>query len=93
MGRMNMTQVRRTLVGKHFSRFDSWCGSHDYIKVKDVKKRRNKTYELIGTNVFGSEVAVYVDENVINALINEGRKKETGEIDHCTVSVEYEICD
>ena len=88
-----MTEVRRAFIGKHFSRFDSWCGSHDYIKVKDIKKRKNKTYELTGKNAFGSDVALYVDDNVIEALIKEGKKKDSGEIDHCIVSVEYEICE
>lgn len=88
-----MTQARRAFVGKYLSMYDSFNGDSIYMKVKDVKKRKNGTYEFTGTSFFLNEKSVSVEDRIVKELMRQGEQVTRGEVEHISVSITWKVTD
>lgn len=83
--------IRKGLIGKYISSFDSWnCASHSFIITK-VMPESNDGTTIIVESATGE--TIFLDLSYVYELIVNGVYTEHQVIDHCDIRQEYHVND
>ncbi len=100
---MNLDAIRRAVIGKSLSCYDSFNGHSDYIKqivsvsyrfkVKygEITTETQYGYDLTGEDSWGRTHTIYIERHILADLIKTGIVENTDEIDHCSCKITYKI--
>ena len=87
----HIDNIRKGLIGKYISSFDSWnCASHSFIIAK-VMPESNDGTTIIVESATGE--TIFLDLSYVYELIVNGVYTEHQVIDHCDIRQEYHLHD
>lgn len=80
------------LIGRKLHTYDSWNGSSTTIAIETIEHLVDHcSIKFTGTNSWGKEESVYIDECFIPELILTGEAERKQEIDHCDVRTTWTL--
>ena len=87
-----VNDLKKQLRGMRISYYASFSGSHTVITVNNVSRvDRSETLVLIGTNVWGKESKIYINELWLDEMLRNGSKRLAYELEGCALYDEYKI--
>lgn len=77
-------------IGKKLYSHDSWNGSSCNITIEGATQETDSVH-FVGTNSYEGKSGIYVDNNLIQTLLETGKAERHREIDHCNVVTTWQL--
>ena len=87
---MTIEEIKKKTIGRKLYMYDSFTGTSSMITVSNVEYRGCNAY-FPGTDAWGNISGIFVEENLIEQLINDGKTVEPHEVERCRADVEWEL--
>lgn len=78
------------LIGKKLHTYDSWNGSSCNITIETAEQTTDSVH-FTGTNSYGGKSGIFVDNDLVQTLIQTGYAERHREIDHCSVKTSWKL--
>ena len=78
------------IIGRKLHSYDSWNGSSCNITIETAEKTTDSVH-FTGTNSYGGKSGIYVDNDLVQTLIQTGYAERRREIDHCSVKTTWKL--
>lgn len=87
-----VNDLKKQLRGMRFGYYASFSGSMRVITIENISRvDRSETLIFIGTDHWGKEQRIYINELWLDDVLRNGSKRLYSEIDGCTIYDEYKI--
>lgn len=87
---INIETILNKTIGSRLSTYETWNGSSKSIHIENAEQYSNSVF-FTGTNPWGGQSGIYVDNEFVKQLIKTGEAVKHNEVDHCDVRTTWSL--